>query len=150
MCIFVIPVTFAWHLNPPPHRSRAVRTGIRLAIHIEFKSQDQNFSLKTPSRWIPIDICVWWLLFQIGATPSVLFRCHLDSGLRFNFHKDCWGNILWSFRDGAEKNASDSEAAWHADASITCNVVTAGSRLQMRASMCESRSRLCVFWCELD
>lgn len=44
-----------------------------------------------------------------------------------------------------------SEAAWQSDTSITCNVVvTVGSRLQMRASMCESRSCLCVFLCDFD
>lgn len=49
VCIFVIPVTFAWHLNPPPRRCHAGRTGLRLAVYIGFKSQDQNFPLKTPS-----------------------------------------------------------------------------------------------------
>lgn len=76
VCIFVIPVTFAWHLNPPPRRCHAGRTGLRLAVYIGFKSQDQNFPLKTPSSWISVDIYVWWLLFQIGVTPSMLFRCH--------------------------------------------------------------------------
>lgn len=66
---------------------------------------------KTPSSWIPIDIYVLWLLFQIGVTPRMLFRCHLDSGTRFNFHKDYCGNLpplAFFFLDGVEKNARPS------------------------------------------
>lgn len=43
----LIPVTFVWHLKPPPHRSHAGHTGIRSAIY-GFKSQDQSVPLKTP------------------------------------------------------------------------------------------------------
>lgn len=145
MCILVIPVTFSWHLNPPPHCSHGGCTGIRLAVYIGFKSQDQNFLLKTPLSWIPVDIYVRWLLFQIGVTPSMLFRCHLDSGWRFNFPqrlllKFPLASSRWSY-----ENVSLSEAAWQTDTSITCNVMTVGSRLQMRAWMCESRSHMCIF-----
>lgn len=157
MCIFIIPVTFAWHLNPPPRHCHAGRAGLRLAVYIEFKSRDQDFALQTPSSWIPVDICVWWLLFQISVTPSVLFRCHLDSGLRFNFLKDYCGNFLSPPAPPPRRLAFSRwswENAWQTDTSITCNVVTVGSRLQMRTSMCESRScvRVCVYfvWFRLD
>lgn len=106
MCIFVIPVTFAWHLNPPPHRCHAGRTGIRLAIYIGFKSQDQNFSsqntLELNSRWHLRPVIA---ISDRRDTYSMLFRCHLDNRLRFNFHKDyCW-NFLLAFSRWSWENA---------------------------------------------
>lgn len=81
------------------------------------------------SSRLPGDIYDGWLLFQIGVTPSMLFRCHLDIGWCFNNSRHQCGN-------------SPGESWWRCSADRLV-----GLRLNMRAGACERSIFLQNFVC---